>query len=127
MASINYNFNLTLEESTILETIINAHIADYHEMIMLVMDGEDKVGTVEAYKSMQASDRLLKEKIFKGVSEQVGKLADVSLETDTQDHVWVCCECGKRDVEADVIVDHLMSYHRYPEEDANLGTEKVYL
>lgn len=41
--------------------------------------------------------------------------------------MFKCCECGKTDPDDDVIFEHLVNDHRYPDEDAAYGTERIYV
>lgn len=38
-----------------------------------------------------------------------------------------CCECNYEDTDSDQVYTHLRIVHGYPEEDANLGTEPIYV
>lgn len=37
-----------------------------------------------------------------------------------------CGECGKTDADDDVIFEHLVDDHKYPDEDASLTIERIY-
>ena len=68
---IKFEFELYLDEITVLENILNKNIASYHQKIMKVMTGEDKVGTIEYYENLMDYDEKLKNKIFEGISEKI--------------------------------------------------------
>ncbi len=39
---------------------------------------------------------------------------------------WECEECGYRHTDADIVISHLETVHKYPREDANLSTIRVH-
>jgi hypothetical protein len=39
--------------------------------------------------------------------------------------MWKCCECDFTHSDDDIVYEHLRTVHKYPHEDACLGTEKV--
>lgn len=41
--------------------------------------------------------------------------------------MYECEECGIRNANMDVIYDHLLNVHNYPEEDAGISTLEVYV
>lgn len=49
------------------------------------------------------------------------------LESRGEPTAWVCDECGQVDESADVIIDHLVNKHDYPEEDAETSCLPIYV
>ena len=42
-------------------------------------------------------------------------------------NAWMCDECGLQNADPEVVIQHLMDVHGYPEEDASISTVQVYL
>ena len=68
---MNFNFDLTLEELSVLEVILNKNIASYQMNVMKVIAGEDDFASVEYYEELMKYDQDLKNKIFDGVDKQL--------------------------------------------------------
>lgn len=90
---------------------MSQHIAELEDLLPVL---SDKVLEALHKKTVEEANRLeqeIKERKQKGGTTEM----------------WGCGECDKNHKDPQVIIDHLMNDHGYPEEDACLSTGKVFI
>ena len=76
----------------------------------------------EYYKGL--SNELLREEM-QTLHEQLRDAEEV-LNSRTGKELYRCAECEKTDDDIDVIYNHLIDDHNYPDEDASICIERIY-